>query len=80
MRASVDKIISAVFRRLRYFYIIFYTFLYFYLNEFDTFLAASCIWHTMPDSSTITIEQNVQFQGGICPENVQPDQIQNGHY
>ena len=32
---------------------------------------------TRPDSSTITIEQNVQFQVGIYHEKIQLDQIQN---
>ena len=30
------------------------------------------------DSYTITIEQNVQFQAGVCPDNIQLEQIQNG--
>ena len=29
-------------------------------------------WKAMQDSLTITMEQNVRLQGGICPENVQP--------
>ena len=32
----------------------------------------------MADSWTITIEQNVRFQAGICPEKCQLDQIENG--
>ena len=32
----------------------------------------------MPDSQIITIRPNVQFQGGICPEKCQLDQIQTG--
>ena len=36
------------------------------------------IWQTFPGSLTITIEQNVWFQVGICPEKFQLDQIQNG--
>ena len=36
------------------------------------------IWQTVPDSSTITIKQNVRFQVGMCSENVQLEQIQNG--
>ena len=35
-------------------------------------------WKAMQDSLTITMEQNVRLQGGICPENVQLDKIQNG--
>ena len=30
----------------------------------------------MPDILTISIEQNMRFQGGICPEKFQLDQIQ----
>ena len=29
------------------------------------------MWQTVPDSLTITIEQNVLFQVGICPEKFQ---------
>ena len=36
------------------------------------------IWKTRPDSYSITIEQNVQFQVGIYHEKFQLDQIQNG--
>ena len=38
------------------------------------------IWKTRPDSQTITIEQNVQFQVGIYMyhEKIQLDQNQNG--
>ena len=36
------------------------------------------IWRSVPDySETITIKQYVWFQGGICPEKYQLDQIQN---
>ena len=28
-------------------------------------------------SQTNTMKQHVRFQGGICPEKIQPDQIQN---
>ena len=35
------------------------------------------IWKTGPDSKTITIEQNVQFQVGIYPEKFQHDKIKN---
>ena len=35
------------------------------------------IWQTVPDSKTITIEQNVGFQRGIYPEKCQLDKIQN---
>ena len=31
----------------------------------------------MLDSKTITMKQNVRFRERICPENIQPDQIQN---
>ena len=36
------------------------------------------IWKTVPDSQTIrpTIEQNVQFKGGIWPKKIQLDQIE----
>ena len=34
----------------------------------------------MPDSQTIPLIQNVQFQGAICPGKFQLDQIQNGHF
>ena len=34
-------------------------------------------WKTVPDRYTITIEQNVQFQVGICCEKYQLDQIEN---
>ena len=33
---------------------------------------------TVQDSYTITIKQNVRFQGGICSEKYQLNQIQNG--
>ena len=33
---------------------------------------------TMPDSYTMTIKKNVQYQVGICPEKCQLDQIHNG--
>ena len=36
------------------------------------------IGRTVPDSWTITIKQNVRFQVGICSENLQLEQIQNG--
>ena len=36
------------------------------------------IWKTGPDSWTITIEQNVQFQVGIYHEKFQHEKIQNG--
>ena len=36
------------------------------------------IWKTRPDSYTITIKQNVQFQVGIYHDKFQLDQIQNG--
>ena len=36
------------------------------------------IWKTRPDSLTITIEQNVQFQVGIYRDKSILDQIQNG--
>ena len=32
----------------------------------------------MRDSWTITIEQKVRFQGGICPVKFQLDKIKNG--
>ena len=35
------------------------------------------IWKTGPDSYTITIEQNVQFQVGIYHEKCPFDQLQN---
>ena len=35
------------------------------------------IWLTGPDSSTITIKQNGQFQVWVRPEKCQLDQIQN---
>ena len=38
----------------------------------------SDIWQTVPDSYTITMKQNLRFEGGICPEKYQLDQIQNG--
>ena len=34
----------------------------------------------MPDKWTITVKQNVWFQIGICPENFQLEQIQNGRH
>ena len=36
------------------------------------------IWQTVPDSYTITIKQNVQFQGGICSKKFKLDQLKNG--
>ena len=36
------------------------------------------IWQTEPDMRPLSIEQNVRFQGKICPEKSQLDQIQNG--
>ena len=36
------------------------------------------IWKTEPESWTITIEQNVQFQVGIYHEQFQHDKIKNG--
>ena len=36
------------------------------------------IWKTGPNSWTITIEQNVQFQVWICHEKFQHKKIQNG--
>ena len=36
-------------------------------------------WQTVPDSSAITIKQNVGFKVGIvCPEKFQLNLIQNG--
>ena len=35
----------------------------------------SDIWQSVPDSLTITIKQNVWYQGGICPEICQLNQI-----
>ena len=35
------------------------------------------IWQTLPDSQTITMKQNVQFQVRIFPELFQLDQIHN---
>ena len=37
------------------------------------------IWQTESDSyRPLSMKQNVWFQGGICTEKIQVDQIQNG--
>ena len=36
------------------------------------------IWKTGPDSQTITIEENLQFQVGIYHKKFQHDKIKNG--
>ena len=36
------------------------------------------IWKTGSDSYTITIEQNVQFQVGICHEKIKHEKFKNG--
>ena len=36
------------------------------------------IWQIMSDSWTIPLKQNVRCHGGICPENFQLYEIQNG--
>ena len=36
------------------------------------------IWQTVPNDWTITIKQNVWFQGGVWPGQSQLDKIQNG--
>ena len=38
------------------------------------------IWNTVPYSKTITLEQNVRFQGRIWPEQFQLNKIQNGRF
>ena len=47
-------------------------------NYRPLFLHMRNIWKTRPDSWTITIKQNVQFQVGICSVKFQLDQIKNG--
>ena len=37
-----------------------------------------CPEKILQDGLTLTVEQNVLFQGRICPEKLQLDQIQNG--
>ena len=36
------------------------------------------IYQIMPDSWTITLKQNVRFQGGLWFEKIKLDQFQNG--
>ena len=34
----------------------------------------------VPDSSTVTIEQNVRVEGGMCSKKIQLDQLQNDRH
>ena len=42
-----------------------------YYQIYSIYVDMSDIWQNLLDSLTITIKQNLRFQGGICPEQFQ---------